>query len=42
LSGRIRPDREAILAELGRIDRNEFHGSVTRNMTTGRYTARCC
>ena len=36
----IRPDREAILAELGRIARDEFHGSVTRNMTTSLYTAR--
>jgi SAM-dependent methyltransferase len=36
----IRPDRKAILAELGRIARDEFHGSVTRNMTTILYTAR--
>jgi len=36
----IRPDREAILAELGRIARDEFHGRVTRNMTTSLYTAR--
>ena len=36
----IRPDREAVLAELGRIARDEFHGSVTRNMTTSLYTAR--
>ncbi len=36
----IRPDREAILAELGRIARDEFRGSVTRNMTTILYTAR--
>ena len=36
----IRPDRKAILAELGRIARDEFHGSVTRNMTTSLYTAR--
>jgi SAM-dependent methyltransferase len=36
----IRPDREAILAELGRIARDEFRGSVTRNMTTSLYTAR--
>jgi SAM-dependent methyltransferase len=36
----IRPDREAILAEVGRIARDEFHGSVTRNMTTSLYTAR--
>ena len=36
----IRPDREAVLAELGRVARDEFHGSVTRNMTTCLYTAR--
>jgi hypothetical protein len=36
----IRPEREAILVELGRIARDEFHGSVTRNMTTSLYTAR--
>jgi SAM-dependent methyltransferase len=36
----IRPDREAILAELGRMAADEFHGSVTRNMTTSLYTAR--
>jgi SAM-dependent methyltransferase len=36
----IRPDLEAILAELGRIARDEFHGRVTRNMTTILYTAR--
>ena len=36
----IRPDRKAILAELGRIARDEFHGSVSRNMTTSLYTAR--
>jgi hypothetical protein len=36
----IRPDREATLAELGRIARDEFHGCVTRNMTTSLYTAR--
>ena len=36
----IRPDREAILAELGRITCDEFRGSVTRNMTTILYTAR--
>ena len=35
-----RPDREAILTELGRIARDEFHGSVTRNMITCLYTAR--
>jgi SAM-dependent methyltransferase len=36
----IRHDREAILAELGRIARDEFHGCVTRNMTTSLYFAR--
>jgi SAM-dependent methyltransferase len=36
----IRPDREAVFAELGRIARDEFHGRVTRNMTTILYIAR--
>jgi SAM-dependent methyltransferase len=36
----IRPDREAILAELGRIARDEFQGRVTRNMVTSLYLAR--
>jgi SAM-dependent methyltransferase len=36
----IRRDREAVLAELGRIARDAFHGCVTRNMTTSLYTAR--
>jgi SAM-dependent methyltransferase len=36
----IRPDREAVLAELGWIARDEFHGHVTRNMTTSLYIAR--
>jgi SAM-dependent methyltransferase len=36
----IRPDREALLAELGRIARDEFHGRVTRNMVTSLYVAR--
>jgi SAM-dependent methyltransferase len=36
----IRPDREAILAQLGRIARDVFHGRVTRNMTTSLYIAR--
>jgi hypothetical protein len=36
----FRRDREAILAELGRIARDEFHGRVIRNMTTSLYTAR--
>jgi hypothetical protein len=36
----VRPDREAVLTELGRIARDEFHGRVTRNMVTSLYTAR--
>jgi SAM-dependent methyltransferase len=36
----IRPDREAILVELGRIARDKFQGLVTRNMTTSLYMAR--
>ena len=36
----IRPDREAVLAELGRIARDEFQGRVTRNMITSLYIAR--
>ena len=36
----IRPDREAVLAELYRIARDEFHGRVTRNMVTSLYIAR--
>lgn len=36
----IRPDREAVLTELGRIARDEFHGCVTRNMVTSLYVAR--
>ena len=36
----IRPDREAILAELGRIARDEFQDRVTRNMVTSLYMAR--
>jgi SAM-dependent methyltransferase len=36
----IRPDREAVLAELGRIARIEFKGCVTRNMMTSLYIAR--
>ena len=36
----IRPDREAVLAELGRIARDEFGGRVTRNMVTSLYIAR--
>jgi hypothetical protein len=36
----VRPDREAVLTELGRIAREEFHGRVTRNMSTSLYIAR--
>jgi hypothetical protein len=36
----IRPDREQVLAELGRIARDQFHGRVTRNMVTSLYLAR--
>ncbi len=36
----VRPDREAVLAELGRIAREEFGGRVVRNMTTALYIAR--
>jgi SAM-dependent methyltransferase len=36
----IRPDREAVLTELGRIARDQFHGRVTRNMITSLYVAR--
>jgi len=36
----IRPDREAILAELGRIARDKFQGVVARNMITSLYMAR--
>jgi len=36
----IRSDREAVLAELGRIARIEFNGCVTRNMITSLYIAR--
>jgi len=35
----IRRDREAVLAELGRVARDEFHGYVTRNLTTSLYIA---
>jgi hypothetical protein len=35
----IRRDRKAVLAELGRIARDEFRGCVTRNMTTSLYVA---
>ncbi|HEY1933757.1 MAG TPA: class I SAM-dependent methyltransferase [Acetobacteraceae bacterium] len=36
----IRADREAILAELHRVARHDFHGRVTRNMTTSLYIVR--
>ena len=36
----IRPDREAVLTELRRLVRDEFHGRVTRNMVTSLYVAR--
>ncbi|WP_454849489.1 class I SAM-dependent methyltransferase [Rhizobium binxianense] len=36
----VHPDREALLAELGRIARDEFGGRVVRNMTTSLYIAR--
>ncbi|WP_299641342.1 hypothetical protein [Devosia sp.] len=36
----LRPDRDAVLAELGRIARDEFGNRVTRNMTTTLYLAR--
>jgi SAM-dependent methyltransferase len=35
-----RPDRDAVLAELGRVARDEFGGRVVRNMTTRLYIAR--
>jgi SAM-dependent methyltransferase len=36
----VRPDRDAVLAELRRIAETEFAGRVTRHMTTVLYTAR--
>ncbi len=36
----IRPDREAVLTELHRLARDDFHGRVTRNMVTSLYIAR--
>jgi len=36
----IRSDRDLVLAELDRIARDQFNGSVTRNMTTSLYIAR--
>lgn len=38
----IRPDREQVLQELGRIARDEFGGIVTRNMVTSLYVAQRC
>lgn len=35
-----RPDRDAVLAELGRIARGEFRGRVVRNVITSLYIAR--
>ena len=37
---KARSDREAVLAELGRIARTQFNGSVIRNMITSLYIAR--
>lgn len=36
----VRPDREAVLTELGRIAERDFGGRVVRNMTTSMYIAR--
>ena len=36
----IRPDKEAVLSELGRIASDEFGGRVTRNIVTTLYLAR--
>ena len=36
----VRPDREAVLAELGRVARDKFGGRIVRNMTTSLYIAR--
>ena len=36
----VRADRDAVLAELGRIAREDFSGRVVRNMTTSLYIAR--
>ena len=35
-----RPDRDAVLSELGRIAREKFQGTITRNMVTSLYLAR--
>ncbi|WP_027152810.1 methyltransferase domain-containing protein [Mesorhizobium sp. WSM2561] len=36
----LRPDRERVIGEIGRIAQDEFGGRVTRNMTTILYVAR--
>jgi SAM-dependent methyltransferase len=36
----VRPDRETVLAQLGRVARDQFGGRVVRNMTTSLYIAR--
>lgn len=36
----VRPDRDAVLKEVGRIAREEFGGRVERNMTTSLFMAR--
>ena len=36
----VRPDRETVLTELGRIARDKFQGRVIRNMITSLYIAR--
>ena len=36
----VRPDREAVLAQLHRIARDDFAGRVTRNIITSLYVAR--
>jgi hypothetical protein len=36
----VRPDRDAVLAELGRTVREAFGGRITRNMTTSLFVAR--
>ena len=36
----VRADRDALLAELGRIEQDEFGGCIMRNMTTSLYIAR--
>jgi hypothetical protein len=36
----VRPDRDAVLAEVGRVARDEFGGRVVRNMTSSLFIAR--